>query len=140
MSMPTSREAHPVCCTSMAPLVPVAMGIPPAWPASTSPKPQPKPESTEPSGGGAGKGPSRDGEGIDPADFRRAGPVVGLLPVRVPLMRWPEAARNSRWPIRAARVGETFDWLADEGEGCGSAAGAAVRKGVARRAFEPGRY
>ena len=71
----------------------------------------PNPESTEQSGGGAGKGPSRDGEGIDPAYFGREGPVVGLLPVRVPLMRWPEAARNSRWPIRAARVGDTFDWL-----------------------------
>ena len=41
-----------------------------------------KPESTEPSGGGAGKGPSRNGDGIDPADFGRAGPAAGLLPVR----------------------------------------------------------
>ena len=40
------------------------------------------PESTEPSGGGAGKGPSRNGDGIDPADFGRAGPAAGLLPVR----------------------------------------------------------
>ena len=55
-------------------------------------------------------------------------------------MEWPKAAGNSRWPIRAARVGETFDWLVDEGERGGPAAGAAVRKGAARRAFEPGRY
>ena len=54
-------------------------------------------------------------------------------------MEWSKAARNSRWAICAARVGETFDWLVDEGEGCGSVAGAAVRKGAARRAIEPGR-
>ena len=53
-------------------------------------------------------------------------------------MQWPQAARHSRWPIRAGRVGEIFDWLVNEGEGCGSVAGAAVRKGAARRAIEPG--
>ena len=55
-------------------------------------------------------------------------------------MRWPKAAVNSRWPILAARVGKTFDWLVDEGEGCGSVAGAAVRKGAATRAIRPGRH
>ena len=38
-------------------------------------------------------------------------------------MQWPQAARNSRWPIRAARVGETFDWLVDEGEDGGPVVG-----------------
>ena len=55
-------------------------------------------------------------------------------------MRWPKATRNSRCPMCAARVGEIFDWLVDEGEGCGSVAGAAVRKGAAMRAIEPGRH
>ena len=60
-------------------------------------------------------------------------------------MGWPKAAGKSRWPIRAARVGEIFDWLVDEGEGCGSVAGdtvrsATVRRGAATRAIEPGRY
>ena len=54
-------------------------------------------------------------------------------------MRWPWAARKSRWSIRAARVGETFDWLVDEGERCGPVAGAAVRREAAMRAIEPGR-
>ena len=54
-------------------------------------------------------------------------------------MRWLKAARNSRWPIRAARVGETFDWLVDEGEGCGPVAGAAVRKEAAGYATGSGR-
>ena len=55
------------------------------------------------------------------------------------LMQWPKAARHSRWPIRAARVGETFDWLVDEGEGCGPVAGAAVRKEAAGYATGSGR-
>ena len=42
-------------------------------------------------------------------------------------MRWPEAARHSRCPFLAARVGEIFDWLVDEGEDGGPVAGAAVR-------------
>ena len=54
-------------------------------------------------------------------------------------MRWPKAARNSRWPIRTARVGETFDWLVDEDERGGPVAGAAVRKGVSEYATGSGR-
>ena len=54
-------------------------------------------------------------------------------------MQWPKAARHSRCPIRAATVGEIFDWLADEDEDGGPVAGAAVRREAARRAIEPGR-
>ena len=38
------------------------------------------------------------------------------------------AARNSRWPIRVARVGEIFDRLVDEGEDGGPVAGATLRE------------
>ena len=54
-------------------------------------------------------------------------------------MQWPQVAGNSRWPIRAARVGETFDWLVDEDERGGPVAGAAVRKGAAGYATGSGR-
>ena len=53
-------------------------------------------------------------------------------------MRWPKAARNSRWPIRAARVGEIFDWLVDEGEDGGPVAGATVRREAAGCAIGSG--
>ena len=42
-----------------------------------------KPESTEPNRGGSGKGRNREEEGTVPADMGRAGPVAGLLAVRV---------------------------------------------------------
>ena len=43
-------------------------------------------------------------------------------------MRWPQATRNSRWPIRAARTGGTFDCLIDEGGYGGLVVGVAVRE------------
>ena len=54
-------------------------------------------------------------------------------------MKRPKTAGNSRCPRYAARVGESFDWLVDEGEGGGPVAGAAVRKGAAGRAIGSGR-
>ena len=54
-------------------------------------------------------------------------------------MQWPKAARHSRCLIRTARVGETFDWLADEGEDGGLVAGATVRREAAGCAIGSGR-
>ena len=54
-------------------------------------------------------------------------------------MQWPKAARHSRWPIREARVGETFDCLVNKGERGGPVAGAAIRRRAAGCANGPGR-
>ena len=54
-------------------------------------------------------------------------------------MMWPKAAKHSRWPIGAARAGESFDWLVEEGEDGGPVDGATVRREAAMRAIEPGR-